>query len=190
MPRIILTESLEEAAEKAVAMEASLEKLRRALANAIAGMSEEELNWHPVGKWCAVEVLEHLLLTYTGTVKGFERVMQKGQTLVTPATWGQRWRAWVVTSLGYIPEGRKAPAFAQPRGLPQGKVVHEFGAKISELDEIIAGCEARFGRNIKLLDHPFLGPLTGREWRKFHLVHGLHHAKQIGSLRLGWAKEK
>ncbi|MGZ7099671.1 MAG: DUF1569 domain-containing protein [Candidatus Angelobacter sp.] len=33
------------------------------------------------------------------------------------------------------------------------------------------------------MDHPVLGPLTAAEWRKFHLVHGLHHVKQIRSLR-------
>jgi hypothetical protein len=33
------------------------------------------------------------------------------------------------------------------------------------------------------LDHPILGPLTGGQWRKFHLVHGLHHVKQIRRLR-------
>jgi hypothetical protein len=29
------------------------------------------------------------------------------------------------------------------------------------------------------MDHPFLGPLTASQWRKFHLVHGRHHARQI-----------
>ena len=39
------------------------------------GMSNEQWAWHPPGKWCAAEVLEHLYLTYTGTIEGFERVM-------------------------------------------------------------------------------------------------------------------
>ena len=30
---------------------------------------------------------------------------------------------------------------------------------------------------------PFLGPLSIDQWRKFHLVHGLHHVKQIRRLR-------
>ncbi|MGZ4836286.1 MAG: DUF1569 domain-containing protein [Terriglobales bacterium] len=29
------------------------------------------------------------------------------------------------------------------------------------------------------MDHPFLGPLTADEWRKFHWVHGRHHTRQI-----------
>jgi hypothetical protein len=30
-----------------------------------------------------------------------------------------------------------------------------------------------------LLDHVILGPLTVKQWKKFHLAHGLHHLKQI-----------
>jgi len=51
------------------------------------------------------------------------------------------------------------------------------------MDDIIGRCEEKIGRGKKLLDHPILGPLTGTQWRKFHLVHGLHHVKQIRRLR-------
>jgi len=40
-------------------------------------------------------------------------------------------------------------------------------------------CERRFGVTTKIMDHPLLGPLTASQWRKFHLVHGRHHAQQI-----------
>ncbi len=56
-------------------MDSSLEKLKQALESALAGMSNEQMCRHPAGKWSAAEVLEHLYLTYTGTVKGFERVL-------------------------------------------------------------------------------------------------------------------
>ena len=85
---------------------------------------------------------------------------------------------------GYLPPGREAPAFARPRGLPREKVLAEIGAKIAEMDDMISLCEMKLGRK-KLLDHPILGPLTGVQWRKFHLVHGLHHLKQIRRLRIG-----
>ena len=167
-------------------MDATLERLRRTLDDAIAGMSAEELNWHPAAKWCAMEVLEHLYLTYTGTIKGFEKAADKGSPLASRVIWGHRWRAFVVTGLGYLPSGREAPASTKPRGLGKETVVRELGSKIGAMDEIIASCESRFGSKTKLLDHPFLGPLTGQEWRKFHLVHGLHHAKQIQGLRAAW----
>src|ERR1700733_15092440 len=87
-------------------MDARLGKLQRALTAATAGMSEEEMSWHPEGKWCAAEVLEHLYLTYTGTVKGFERVIEKGHPAMTPATLRQRVAQWTVLVFGYMPEGR------------------------------------------------------------------------------------
>jgi hypothetical protein len=61
-------------------------------------------------------------------------------------------------------------------------VREEFGQKIAVMDEMITKCEARLGRG-QLLDHLILGPLTGAQWRKFHLVHGRHHVKQILRLR-------
>jgi hypothetical protein len=67
--------------------------------------------------------------------------------------------------------------------LPPEKVLAEIGPKIAEMDGNIARCEEKFGSRLKLLDHPILGPLTGAQWRKFHLVHGLHHVKQIKRLR-------
>ena len=63
------------------------------------------------------------------------------------------------------------------------KVVAEIGPRIAAMDEVIAQCEQRYGSRIKILDHPVLGPLTARQWRKFHLAHGRHHVKQIRERR-------
>lgn len=164
-------------------MDPHLDQLQQEIASVVAGLSPEQMNWHPSGKWCAAEVLEHLYLTYTGTVKGFERVMQAGKPLGTSATWKQRGRTLVVVGLGFFPTGRKSPAVAAPRGLPTEKVLAEIVPLITRMDDIIRECEGKFGARTKLLDHPILGPLTAAEWRKFHLVHGLHHGKQIRLLR-------
>jgi len=34
-----------------------------------------------------------------------------------------------------------------------------------------------------VMEHPFLGPFSIAQWRKFHLRHGMHHLKQIQRLR-------
>ncbi len=164
-------------------MDFRLEKLKENLESAVDGMSTEQLSWHPPGKWCAAEVLEHLYLTYTGTTRGFERVMSKGRPLASRASMAHRVLTLVVVGLGYVPAGLKAPAVAQPRGLPSEKVRNEIGEKIAAMNAIIAQCEARFGRRVQLLDHPILGPLTATQWRKLHLVHGEHHLKQLLQLR-------
>jgi hypothetical protein len=165
-------------------VDTQLKKLQEQIGAATDGFSAEQLNRHPPGKWSAVEVVEHLYLTYTGTIKGLERVIAVGKPLVTASTLRQRGRKWVVLGFSYLPPGREAPPFTRPRGVAAEKVLAEVGLKIAEMDAMIGRCEEKFGRGI-LLDHPILGPLSGAEWRKFHVVHGMHHVKQIRRLREG-----
>ena len=56
------------------------------------------------------------------------------------------------------------------------------------MDATITDAERRFGRNVKLLDHPILGPLTAKEWRQFHQVHSKLHLRQMAALaqRVGY----
>ena len=171
-------------------MDSLLQKLKGNLESAIDGMSSKQLSWHPANKWCAAEVLEHLYLSYTGTIKGFERVVQAGKPLATSGSMKQRSRRLVVFGFNYLPTGRKAPQTTQPKGLPMDKVRNEIGDKIVAMDAIIAHCEAGFGRSTRLLDHPILGPLTAAQWRKFHLLHGQHHRKQILRLREGMSEHE
>ncbi len=169
-------------AERAV-MDSQLEKLKLALESAMEGVSDERLSWHPAEKWCAAEILEHLLLTYTGTIGGFEKVLARGRPLATRASLKHLFRTWVVVGFGHMPEGRKAPAATVPRGTAPGKISSEVAETIVAMDAVIAESENRFGRGVKLLDHPILGPLTATQWRQFHLVHGMHHRKQLLWLR-------
>ena len=164
-------------------MDPRLDTLKQSLASAVEGMSSEQLSWHLPGKWCAAEVLEHLYLTYTGTIRGLEKVIARGAPLATRPSLAQRVLTFVVVNVGYMPAGREAPAIVLPRGLPVEQVRHEIWVKLAEMDAIIARCEARFGRHIKLLDHPILGALTAPQWRTLHLVHGRHHQKQLLRLR-------
>ena len=127
-------------------MDSRLDKLKKSLDSAVEGMSSEQWRWHPPGKWCAAEVLEHLYLSYTGTIKGFERIMTAGKPLASRASMAQRVRSLVVVGLGHMPAGTKVPAVAVPKGLAAETVLNEFGAKIEAMDVIIAQCETRFGR--------------------------------------------
>jgi hypothetical protein len=161
-----------------------LKTLQDELASAIAGLSWDRLDWHPPGKWSGAQVLEHLYLSYTGSTKGFSRVLAAEKATSTPITWTQRRNIVIALGLGYLGSGREAPSSLRPRGLPIEKITGEIAQKIAELDDMIATCEKKLGRG-PLMDHPFLGPLTGRQWRKFHLVHGRHHVKQIRKLKDG-----
>lgn len=164
-------------------MDFCLQRLQDAIASATEGMSVEELSLHPEGKWSAAEVLEHLYLTYTGTIKGFERCMEAGKPLARVPTWKDRFRTFVVVVAGHVPEGRTAPKNTTPRGLPPEQVLGEVAKKISAMDAVIVKAEQKYGKRTRLLDHPVLGPLRAAEWRKFHWVHGQHHVAQILTLR-------
>ena len=164
-------------------MDPHLKSLQDDIASAISGLSTEQLNRHPPGKWCAAEILEHLYLTYTGTSKGFSRVLESGQPQANVPSFKQRAQAFLVVGVGYLPSGREAPSVARPKGVSAEKVLSEIAPKIAEMDSIIANCEAKFGARAKVLDHPILGPFSISQWRKFHLVHGRHHIKQIRRLR-------
>ena len=166
-------------------MDAYLQRLQKAITSATLGMTVEDLGRHPEGKWSTAEVLEHLYLTYTGTTKAFERVLEAGKPLARTPLLMDRMRTFVVTGLGHLPEGRNAPERTQLRGMTADEVTREIGPRISAMDEVIAQCESRFGKRTRVLDHPILGPLTARQWRKFHWVHGQHHLKQIRKLRGG-----
>jgi hypothetical protein len=164
-------------------MDSYLQRLQQAIESATRGMTTEDLTRHPEGKWSAAEILEHLLLTYTGTIKGFERCLAAGKPLARPPRLKDRLFTAISVEAGYLPGPRQAPKNTVPRGMPAEKVVAEMGPTILAMEQVIAQCEARHGGRIRLIDHPIFGPLTGKQWRKFHWVHGQHHVKQILRLR-------
>jgi len=160
-----------------------LQSLQDEIAGSISGMAAEQLKWHPEGKWCVAEVLEHLYLTYHGTVKGCVHCLQEGKPLARTPSLQDRMKAGVVVGLGYMPPGRKAPERSRPRGMAADEVVKAIALELTAMDAAITKCEEQFGKSTRVMDHPILGPLTAQQWRKFHWVHGRHHVKQIWHLR-------
>ena len=164
-------------------MDFHLQRLQNVISDLTSSMTPEDLARHPAGKWCAAEIMEHLYLSYTGTVKAFERCLRMGKPVVSQPTLKQRVAVALVVGLGYMPEGRKAPKVTLPRGTAPHKVLTEILAQIAAMDDVIQRCESRYGQHAHLVDHPVLGPLTGQQWRKFHWVHSQHHVKQILRLK-------
>lgn len=164
-------------------MHPKLVKLRKTLSDAIAGMNLDDLSRHPEGKWSTAEILDHLNVTYLGTIKNLERRIAEGKTCPEGDRRKKRWPRIVVTRLGYLPSGRKSPERAMPRGTPARQVTSEIMENIARLDRVIAQCDARFPGGVPIAEHPILGPLTAAEWRGFHLTHGCHHAKQVRALK-------
>jgi len=165
-------------------MDFYLQRLQNAMGAVTSGMTLDMLARRPEpDKWSLAEVLEHLYLTYTATIRGFENCLAAGKPLAGARNWKDLARTSVVVGLGYLPGGRKSPKNAEPRGIPCDRVLAELDEKIVAMDAVIAKAEEKFGSQVPLLDHPILGPLRAGQWRKFHWVHGRHHLKRLERLR-------
>ncbi len=164
-------------------MDSHLQRLHDEITSTVRGMTAEQLTRHPEGKWSAAQILEHLLYTYVGTIKAMQLTLEAGRPLGRRPTLKERLQKLWVVEAGNMPEGRTAPESTRPRGMPPEEVLQQIGPRILEMDGLITQCETRFGRRALVRDHPILGPLTCAQWRKFHLVHGRHHTKQIMKLR-------
>jgi len=160
-------------------MDSYLEHLQRELEDATGGAAAAGLTHAPAGKWSAAQILEHLLLTYQNTNRGLAKCLAQGAPLATRATLKHRLAKLLVVNLGYLPGGRKAPERVTPRGMPPQEVQQAIAPELQKMNSGLDDCERRFGSRTKIMDHLFLGPLTANEWRKFHWVHGRHHARQI-----------
>jgi hypothetical protein len=160
-------------------MDSYLERLRKELENAITGGSVDGLTQAPAGKWNAGQILEHLYLTYKLSNRGMEKVLAKDAPLATRATLKQRIAVLWVLNLENIPGRRDAPERLMPQGMPPEAARQAMGTELQKMVSVLDECERRFGAGTKILDHLFLGPLTVDQWRKFHWIHGRHHARQI-----------
>lgn len=163
-------------------MHPKVEATWKMIERATAGMSPEEMARHPEGKWCAAEVVEHLLITYTATNAGLRKVLAKGTPHARRPTLKDLSFQFAVLGITYFPTGRKAPAATVPKGLDPAKVVPAVSQALPDMDAAITECEKRFGK-VRIADHPVLGPLTAEQWRTFHFVHARHHMKQVERLK-------
>ena len=160
-------------------MNSYLERLRQELEDAVGGAGAGDLAKAPAGKWSAAQILEHLFLTYMHTNRGLAKCLEQGAPLATRATLKDRFATVLVVNLGYLPGGRMAPERAVPRGMSPEEAQQAIAPELQKMGLGLDDCERRFGVRTKILDHPILGPLTAEQWRKFHWIHGRHHARQI-----------
>ncbi len=149
-----------------------------AIEHATAGLSSSDLDRHPPGKWSSAGILEHLSITFEGTRRNFQKCLDTGARRATRSTLGQRLAVFIVIELGRFPTGRQAPERTLPTGLRGEQALAVIRGALPAMDAVMTECEARFGRG-KIADHPLFGPLSLRQWRRFHYIHTLHHLKQI-----------
>ena len=159
-------------------------ELTAALADLDARQTQATPNEHPE-KWSIQEIVEHLLLTYRGSVPAIQARIEKRRPTQSQPTMRQRLSQFIVIKLGSFPAGRPAPAAVSPSlpaSLRSGEQLSaQVHAALEEFDRVTTEAEQMFGGR-RAATHILLGPLSMRQWRRFHLVHGLHHVKQIKAI--------
>lgn len=164
-----------------------LQSALTAVRGAVAGMTEEQMAWHPEGKWSAAEILEHLALAYSRTTDRINLLLQQELAEMPRRTVKEWIGGIVVLKVGYIPPGRKAPEVLVPNGMSPAEARSCIEEKLSYLDAAMKDCEKRLGDKTNVFVHSLLGPLSLAQWRRFHYVHTQHHVKQIRALRAALA---
>ncbi|MEW5984032.1 MAG: DinB family protein [Acidobacteriota bacterium] len=164
-------------------MHQDLGRAREIIERATAGMTPDEMSRHPEGKWSTAGILEHLEKAFSTSAQRLNRCVEDGAPYTKPDTWTQRFSTWLVVGVGYFPTGREAPEYVRPEGRPAEQSLAAFKAALEALDAACAAAEQRFGLDAKVANHPILGKFSVRQWRRFHLIHTRHHAKQIACLR-------
>jgi hypothetical protein len=156
-----------------------LEQIRREVERVAGAMSRDDWRYAPPGKWSCAQILEHLLLSYTATTKGTQTAIQTGKPLGGQPRLRDRLATFYVARLGFLPSGRTAPKQTTPRNGVGAESLRQFNDALVAMDATLADAEKRFGSACKILDHPILGPLNTKDWRRVHRTHAKHHLKQI-----------
>jgi hypothetical protein len=160
-----------------------LEATLKDIDSATQGMTDEQLAWHPPEKWSTGDILEHLSLAFGGTIKAMQIALEKNSARKREPTLKERLRVLVVVELGRFPRGRKSPEIVKPQGIPPREALNSIRRNLIAMDDLLTACEKRFGAGTKLSAHPIFGPITARQWRRFHTVHTRHHMRQVRALR-------
>jgi hypothetical protein len=163
-----------------------LDQTRELLAAPLAGCSAEQVGRHPSGdpaRWSAQQVIEHLSATWRSTSSGIEDRLQKNRPLRTRPTLAQRCMQLAVCECGYLPKRRTAPPGVQPgetnaEPVSGDELIARFSATLAAMDRVLNRIEPQ-SKSAPVLTHFLLGPLSVRQWRRFHRVHARHHARQI-----------
>ena len=172
-------------------MDPTLQQLQSELARGLKGLDAAKTQLRPPSrqpdKWNIQQIIEHLLLTYAGTERALEARIDKRTPTRTKPNLTQSFSQYTVLRLGYFPAGRKAPPLVTPAASAQPLSGEELSQSVSEhlsrLDQRCVEAGKLFGETERSVTHMILGPLSIQQWRKFQLVHGEHHLKQIVAIR-------
>jgi DinB superfamily len=170
-------------------MNSTLQQLQGEIAHTLRGLDAIQTQLQPPsppGKWSIQQIIEHLLLTYSGAETALNARLAKGRPTLAKPTAFQHIQQFAVCRFGYFPSGLPAPPMATPAPTTQPLSGEDLAAaakdRLARFDFSCTETEQLFGA-CQCASHNVLGPLSVDQWRKFQLIHGRHHLKQIAAIR-------
>ncbi len=165
-------------------MNTTLQSFQQRLGEAIGDLDHAEAQARLPQRWSVQQIVEHLILTYSATEAVLTRRISKGRPTQARPSISQSFKRIYVVHLGMFPEGVSAPVEVTPpsssQALTGDQLVSLAAEHLLRMDASLDRTSALFGEHTKSVSHVILGPLSPQQWRRFHLVHGLHH---IGHIR-------
>jgi hypothetical protein len=170
-------------------MHRELERIVEKFVPELQWLSALQCQQHPprrVESWSVQQNVVHLVLTYRSTVQLLERCLAQGPPPSDRLAIGQMAPRLLVIGLGIFPRGARAPRHVHPDrlALPAksgADLIVLLREEMAHMDARLAECETKFGASA-LESHFAFGPLTARQWRRFHALHGQLHLRQVKSL--------
>jgi hypothetical protein len=171
-------------------MHVVLERVVSQISREVLSLDAETTQLHPNGlayKWSAQQVVEHLVLGYRLTSGALETRLNKGRLSRNQTRTYLQWSLQLmILTFGRLPQGVPAldetvpvaGRFAAMDGKQLGDLLRQ---EIETMDKLFDACRRKFGME-RVAVHPFLGPLRVDQWRRFHVVHGVHHLTQLRSV--------
>ncbi|HEY6376390.1 MAG TPA: DinB family protein [Edaphobacter sp.] len=170
-------------------MDPILQQLQQEIATSLQGLDATKTQLRSAtnpDKWSIQQIVQHLTLTYASTEVAVNARLAKGTPTRAQPTLQQRIRQYTVTTLGYFPSGREAPSQVCPPAntspLSGEELARQAAAGLTRIDQLFVQAEVLFGSR-RSISHVVLGSLSIHQWRRFHLIHGRHHIRQIGTIR-------
>lgn len=153
----------------------------QAFVQRVEQMTEEEYQYHPVGKWNAAQHLHHLVLcvqplvyVYLQPIKTIEEKFGRVERL------NKTYEELTEIYLGKLAAGGKAPEqFVPPGDSPSKEVLtQQLLALIGKLNEAIVQMEVKDFESLQI-PHPLLGLITLKEMAYNAIYHVEHHQQAL-----------
>jgi hypothetical protein len=133
------------------------------------------------GRWCAQQVIEHLILTFHLTTESVGKQLKSGRVPKNRRNLLKFILRMQTIGLGYMPDGVPAVHAVRPNEfVPQSGslIAQRFMDAAEAMDVTLVAARRKFGIQA-CGEHPFFGVMRVDEWRRYHAIHAAHHMPQL-----------